>query len=79
MKRAKLQTYVDAAGAHRWRIVSANGRTVAQGDAHTSAKDACRAFGGVLRAVLQIAADRESKPALQFDATTRRGRLTARD
>lgn len=44
MKRTPTVEFYKAADGHRWRLRSANGRIVAQGEAHTSERDARRAF-----------------------------------
>jgi uncharacterized protein YegP (UPF0339 family) len=49
MKRPKFVVY-KAADGYRWRLVAANGRQVAQGEAHTSRRDAVRACYAVFRA-----------------------------
>lgn len=43
MKRPRFDVYQDKAGAYRWRLVAANGRIIAQGEAHTRERDAWRA------------------------------------
>lgn len=47
MKSARFDVYQDTAGAWRWRLVAANGRGLASGEAHTRAADAWRAVDTV--------------------------------
>lgn len=49
MKGARFETFADRAGAWRWRLVAANGRIVAVGEAHTRERDARRAALTVAR------------------------------
>jgi len=46
---AHFETFADRAGAWRWRLVAANGRVVAVGEAHTRERDARRAALTVAR------------------------------
>lgn len=39
-----VEIYEDEGGEWRWRVKAANGEVVAQGEGHTSAHDAERAF-----------------------------------
>lgn len=49
MKRPHFETFADRSGAWRWRLVAANGRIVAVGEAHTRERDARRAALTVAR------------------------------
>jgi len=49
MKKPKITIYRDESGGWRWRLQSANGRIIAQGESHTSAKDAERAAVTLIR------------------------------
>ncbi len=43
MQNERFEVYRDKSGQHRWRLVAANGRIVAIGEAHTRKSDAIRA------------------------------------
>lgn len=60
MKRPKFVVY-KAADGYRWRLVAANGRIVATGEAHTRRRDAERAAAHV--AVLAYYADQPLRSA----------------
>lgn len=47
---SKVTIYQDEAGFWRWRLQARNGKVVAQGEGHSSPRDAKRAFIGVQRA-----------------------------
>jgi uncharacterized protein YegP (UPF0339 family) len=49
VKRPKFVVY-KAADGYRWRLMAANGRQIAQGEAHTRKRDAVRACYAVFRA-----------------------------
>lgn len=48
MKQPRFDVYKSADG-WRWRLVSANGRILCQGEAHTRERDAYRAIHAVAR------------------------------
>jgi uncharacterized protein len=47
MKQPRFRVYQDKAGAWRWHLKAANGRILAQGEAHTRKADAERAVATV--------------------------------
>lgn len=49
MNGARFEVFQDRAGAWRWRLVAANSRIVAVGEAHTREADALRAARTVVR------------------------------
>lgn len=49
MKTPKFHVFPDKQGAWRWHLRSANGRIIAQGEAHTRKQDAERAVVGLMR------------------------------
>jgi uncharacterized protein YegP (UPF0339 family) len=51
VKRAKYEVY-RAKDGWRWRIKSANGRIIAQGESHTRERDADRALATVFKTVM---------------------------
>lgn len=51
MKRtSKVEFFKTYSGAWYWHLKAANGRIVCQGEAHSSERDARRAWAGVQRA-----------------------------
>lgn len=48
MKQPRFHVYQDKAGAWRWHLKAANGRIVAQGEAHTRKADAARAVATMI-------------------------------
>jgi uncharacterized protein len=54
-KRPKSEVYRDKSGGWRWRIKAANGRIIAQGEAHTREQDAGRALATVIETVKGMA------------------------
>ena len=48
VKQPRFHVYQDKAGAWRWHLKAANGRIVAQGEAHTRKADAERAVATVI-------------------------------
>ncbi len=51
MKRTPTVEFYKAEDGYRWRLRASNGRIVAQGEAHTSRRDAVRAWGSLKTAV----------------------------
>ena len=47
MKQPRFHVFQDKAGGWRWHLKAANGRIVAQGEAHTRKRDAERAVATV--------------------------------
>lgn len=48
MARASVEFYEDEAGDSRWRLRAGNGEPVAEGEGHSSERDAKRAFVGMI-------------------------------
>ena len=55
VKAPKFHVYQDEQGAWRWHLKAANGRIVAQGEAHTRERDAWRAVDTVRLAAVKAA------------------------
>lgn len=49
MKKPKITIYRDEVGGWRWRLQSANGRIIAQGESHGSERHARRAAATTVR------------------------------
>lgn len=54
MPDPRFEVYKDASGGHRWRLRSANGRILCQGESHTRKRDAERAVKTVRETVWAI-------------------------
>lgn len=67
MSTPTVDIYEDEAGEHRWRVVAANGETVAQGEGHRDRHDAERAFDTAARIIIGLRADTTTPPAPQPD------------
>ena len=50
MRKPRFTVYQDKSGEWRWRLVAANGRIIAHGEAHTRERDAWRAVETVREA-----------------------------
>lgn len=48
-RRPKFEVYRDKRNSYRWRLLSANGRTLCSGESHTRARDAVRAISTVIQ------------------------------
>jgi uncharacterized protein YegP (UPF0339 family) len=55
VKAPRFEVYQDKKLAWRWRLKAANGRIVAQGEAHTRERDAWRAVETVRLAAVKAA------------------------
>jgi uncharacterized protein YegP (UPF0339 family) len=58
MKRTPTVEFYKAADGWRWRLRASNGRIVAQGEAHTSERDARRAFKTMAVAAAALAREK---------------------
>lgn len=58
MKQPRFEVYPDKAGGYRWRLVAANGRVLAHGEAHTRERDAWRAVDTVREAAARARDER---------------------
>lgn len=58
MKQPRFEVYPDKAEGYRWRLVAANGRVLAQGEAHTRERDAWRAVDTVRQAAARARDER---------------------
>ena len=68
MRQAKFTVFEGDDGQWYWRLKSANGRTLCQGEAHTRKRDADRAIETVTETIQKIAAkaivQRFNKPVI---------------
>lgn len=58
MKQPRFEVYPDKAEGYRWRLVAANGRVLAQGEAHTRERDAWRSVDTVREAAARARDER---------------------